>query len=196
MYAAIRLTVDLMAHSSPLKSTDPNVIELPFHEKIYLFRTIEDAWRRQHLASEAVSPDSRVAMASSTPFSALKVVCSMKPAYQRVLQKEFPELRFHHVVEIGRRPKCCFLRWKCFSASSPESREAWQRLAAAHQGIQLAQKKTYAVDRARAASDYPASELYMAFDGGSGFNFWLPHLAAKDVEGPSKMLDKIHTSPF
>jgi hypothetical protein len=31
----------------------------------------------------------------------------------------------------------------------------------------------------------------MAFDGGSGFNFWLPHLAAKDVEGPSKMLDKI-----
>jgi len=69
VYAAIQLTVDLMAHSSPFKSTAPNVIELPFHEKIYLFRRIEDAWRRQQLASEAVSPDSRVGMASSTPFS-------------------------------------------------------------------------------------------------------------------------------
>jgi hypothetical protein len=97
MYAAIRLTVDLMAYSSPFKSTDPNVIELPFHEKIYLFRTIEDAWRRQHFTSEAVSPDSRVAMASSTPFSALKVTFSKKPGYRtflRVLQKEFSELRF------------------------------------------------------------------------------------------------------
>ena len=131
--------------------------------------------------------------------STLAVTFSRKPKYRTfltVLQNDFHELRFHRVVEIGRCPKCCFLRWKCLSATSPQEREAWQRLAAAHQSITLAQKKTYAVDRARAASDYPASELYMAFDGGSGHNFWLPHLAAKDMEGPSKMMDKIHTSPF
>lgn len=198
MYAAIRLTVDLMAHSSPFRSTDPNVIELPFHEKIYLFRTIEDAWRRQQ-ALDADSTGSTIATGSSTAFSALAVTFSKKPKYRTfldTLRQEFEELRFHRVVEIGRCPKCCFLRWKCLSASSPAEREAWQRLAAAHQSITLAQKKTYAVDRARAASDYPASELYMAFDGGSGYNFWLPHLAAKDVEGPSKMMDKVHTSPF
>ena len=197
MYAAIRLTVELLAHSSPFRSTDPNVIELPFHEQIFLFRSIEDRWRRQQ-ARETDATDSTVAMDASV-LSTLPVIFSKKPEYRtflKVLRNDFDELCFHRVVEIGRCPKCCFLRWKCLSATSPEEREAWQRLAAAHQSITLAQKKTYAVDRARAASDYPASELYIAFDGGSGFNFWLPHLAAKDMEGPNKNMDKIHTSPF
>ena len=71
-------------------------------------------------------------------------------------------------------------------SSPPEQREQWQRLAAAHQYLQLAQKRVYAADRAVASSDYPRSELYMAMDCGSGSEFVLPHLAAHDIELPSK----------
>ncbi len=54
----------------------------------------------------------------------------------------FAQLRFHRVVDIGRCSKCCFLRYKCTSAASGTTeRQEWQRLAAAHQNLQLAQKK-------------------------------------------------------
>lgn len=36
----------------------------------------------------------------------------------------------------------------------------------------------------------------MAFDGGSGFDFWLPHVSPHDIEGPNKIIDKMHTSPL
>jgi hypothetical protein len=51
-------------------------------------------------------------------------------------------------------------------------------------------------DRSRAAEDFPKTELYMAFDGGSGFDFWLPHVAPHAVEGPNKAVDKLHSSPL
>ncbi len=47
MHAAVRLAVELLAHSSPFKAQDPDVIELPFHEKIYLFRMLQERWRKQ-----------------------------------------------------------------------------------------------------------------------------------------------------
>ena len=78
----------------------------------------------------------------------------------------------------------------------PEQRSYWQRLAAAHQCLQLAQKRVYAADRAVAASDFPASEVYMAMDGGSGAEFVLPHMAAHDTELPSKALATFHTLPM
>ena len=108
------------------------------------------------------------------------------PNYRNFLHvlSEFDKLRFHRVVRIGRCPKCCLLRWRCQSAVSPAQREAWQRVASAHQTLQLEQKKVYAVDRAKAAQDFPHTELYMGFDGGSGYDFWLPHLSAHDAEGP------------
>ena len=56
--------------------------------------------------------------------------------------------------------------------------------------------KVYVVDGSRAALDFPNTELYLAFDGGSGCEFWLPHLAPHDIEGPNKLIEKHHTSPF
>ena len=50
--------------------------------------------------------------------------------------------------------------------------------------------------RAQAAQDFPDTELYLAFDGGSGYEFWLPHLAAADVEGPNKAADNVHCPNF
>jgi hypothetical protein len=58
-------------------------------------------------------------------------------------------------------------------------------------GIQV-----YSRDRALAARDFPASEIYLAFDGGSGYDFWLPHVSPNDSEVPSKALDKAHTQPL
>ena len=69
-------------------------------------------------------------------------------------------------------------------------------MAAAHQTLQLKQKRIYAVDRAKAAQDFPHTELYMGFDGGSGFEFWLPHLSANDMEGPNKAADNVHCPLF
>lgn len=54
----------------------------------------------------------------------------------------------------------------------------------------------YTADRSRAALDFPKTELYLAFDGGSGYDFWLPHLSSHDIEGPNKVIDKHHTSPM
>ena len=59
----------------------------------------------------------------------------------------------------------------------------------------LRQLQVYAADRAKAAVDFPASELYLAFDGGSGFEFWLPHISPYGSELPNKGIDKAHTSP-
>ena len=60
-----------------------------------------------------------------------------------VLQNpDFAKYVFHRVVDIGRCPKCCFLRYKCMSATSGTTERAeWQRLAAAHQSLQLQQKQ-------------------------------------------------------
>lgn len=56
--------------------------------------------------------------------------------------------------------------------------------------------QVYAADRAKAAADFPNSELYLAFDGGSGFEFWLPHISPNDSELPNKAVDQSHTSPI
>ena len=62
--------------------------------------------------------------------------------FRRVLRDpHFANLRFHRAVDIGRCPKCCFLRWKCMSLRSLVERQTWQQLAAAHQNLQLEQKK-------------------------------------------------------
>ena len=68
---------------------------------------------------------------------------------------------FHRVVDIGRCPKCQYFEWKCSSVPL-ELRGPWQEALARHHVIQIEQKRRYAADRARAASQYPAIELYMA----------------------------------
>ena len=71
---------------------------------------------------------------------------SNKPTYATFYRflndAHFMNLRFHRIVDIGRCPKCCYLRYKCMSAASGTTERAeWQRLAAAHQMLQLEQKK-------------------------------------------------------
>ena len=182
MYAAITHIVALLKNSSPFAGEDPDSIPLPFHEKIFLFRMVEEAHRK------------RLSDPEKTPWF------TKKPQYKTFIwllgDPDFAKLKFHRVVRIGRCPKCCLLRWHCLSATSPAQPEAWQRVASAHQTLQLEQKKVYAVDRAKAAQDFPQTELYMGFDGGSGFEFWLPHLSANDMEGPNKAADNVHCPLF
>jgi hypothetical protein len=152
---------------------------LPFKEKVYLFRIIE-MWNRKRLAT-------------GVP------LCAAPPRYKTFLQvlrrPEFSNVKFHRVVRMGRCPKCCLFRWKCLSAPAGE-RERWQAVAAAHQWLQLAQKRQYAADRGAAAADYPQQEAYFALDGGSGYEFVLPHQAAESPEFPSKALASFHTVPL
>ena len=82
------------------------------------------------------------------------------------------------------------------SGISPAERALWQKVAARHQMLQLDQKKVYWADRAEAAADYPHTELYCAFDGGSGHEFWLPHLSPAAAEGPNKAASEKHTQGF
>ena len=80
--------------------------------------------------------------------------------------------------------------------TAPESTRAhWQSLFAEHQFLQRAQKREYANDRVRAAAN-PRQEAYLAMDGGSGFDFVLPHLSAASAELPSKALAASHTVPM
>ena len=176
MYSAIVHMVELLRNSSPFADSDPDSIPLPFHDKRILFKMIEnDLWFRWH------GPPWFVAL----------------PKYRTFLDvlghADFKKVTFHRLVRIGRCPKCCLYQYKCRAATTPGERAAWQQVAAEHQSLQLAQKRQYAADRARAAADFPTSELYCGFDGGSGFEFWLPHLAAAAAEGPNKAADNVHT---
>lgn len=206
MHGAIWAVVRHFASSNPLApgssghSYDPDEMLMPFHEKIYLFRVLQlwhaEQLQQQQQQAEPMYPGSGGSAGSGT---VCRVWFSTPPKYRtflKVLRRpEFQKVKFHRVVNMARCPKCCYLRWRCMS-SPPEQREQWQRLAAAHQYLQLAQKRTYAADRAVASSDYPRSELYMAMDCGSGSEFVLPHLASHDIELPSKAIASFHTLPM
>lgn len=105
-------------------------------------------------------------------------------------------VKFHRKIEMGRCAQCALLAFRCRTAQTPVAREAWQRIAARHQWLQRAQKVTYAVDRAKAAADYPRRTLYFAMDGGGGRDFILPHMAGADEEGPSKAVAGLATNPM
>ena len=86
-------------------------------------------------------------------------------------------------------------RYMCLSCDET-AKARWQSLFAEHQFLQRAQKREYATARVHVAMNYPSREAYLAMDGGSGFDFVLPHLSAADSEGPSKALAGSHTVPF
>ena len=183
MHGAIWVVIKHFADSSPYARTDPDDIQMPFSEKVYLFRLVQ-LWH------------ARSAVSTASPGSSL---FTRPPSYRTFLsvlrRPEFAKVKFHRVVQMARCPKCCLYRWKCMS-SPLELRVKWQTIAAAHHWLQLAQKRQYAKDRATAASDYPDTELYMALDGGSGHEFVLPHMAAKSPEVPSKAIAGFHTVPL
>ncbi|CAK0833225.1 unnamed protein product, partial [Prorocentrum cordatum] len=183
MVAGIQHVVRVLVASSPLQNADPDVIELPLHEKNLLFRMlVEDLWVK------ARAERGRTPLFSNPP---------KYSTFIRVVQfPEFSKLRFHRMVSLGRCTKCAFYRWKCMSVTSDIERRAWQKVAAAYHLLQLEQKRVYWADRAVAASDYPKSELYLVFDGGSGFEFWLPHLSGAAAEVPVKAADNVHCPQF
>ena len=187
MRCAIEMLVELLRASSPFQNSDPNEIVLPFSEKKILFQMLLQRYK----ACNGPTP----------PGPSMAILFSKPPkvkTFYKVLQcdPDLSKVKFHRVVAIGRCPKCCFLRWKCLSAITPAERRGWQEVAARHQTLQLAQKKVYATDRARAAMDYPETEIYMAFDGGSGHEFWLPHFSPNSAEVASKQVDGVHTPCF
>ena len=187
MQSALLMLVEFLRNSSPFQNPDPDKIPLPFSQKKVLWKML----LRRYEATQGSSPAG----------PSMCILFSRRPrlrTFYRVLRtcRALAKVRFHRVVKIGRCPKCCYLRWKCLSAIAPGERNAWQNVAAKHQELQLAQKHVYATDRARAAQDYPNTEIYMAFDGGSGHEFWLPHFSAKSDEVMSKVADGKHTPGF
>ena len=205
MHGAIWAVVRHFADSSPLAGAAPDDVIMPFSQKVQLFRLIQ-LWHTKRLLTAAVASAAVASPGSPAPPSRL---FSRPPSYEtfrKVLRRpEFAKVKFHRVVPMGRCPKCCLLRWRCMSAP-PAERPKWQALAAAHHWLQLAQKRQYAADRAVAAASWPpppgstaspeSMELYMALDGGSGAEFVLPHMAAHDVELPSKAMGSAHTVPM
>ncbi|CAE8653696.1 unnamed protein product [Polarella glacialis] len=180
MHGALWSLTMSLRERMPLKDTDPDEIVLPLHHKIFLFRLLK-VWH-----------DCRVKRGEPP-------LLERDPNYQTMLavlrRPEFKKLRFHRVVDMGRCPLCSMLQYKCLTAD-PGTRPHWQSLAAQHQMLQRAQKTAYATGRQQAAVDFPSRELYMGMDGGSGFDFVLPHLAPADMEGPSKALAGSHSVPM
>lgn len=173
MSGALWALIESIQEKMPLKDVPQEHIIMPFHHQIMLFRMLQD-WYLETLGDSRRPP----LLPSPPNLQTFKAVMRW-PQYQNV--------KFHRHVEMGRCPTCALLRYKCAS-SPPETRAAWQALAAKHQWLQRAQKEVYARDRAVAAATFPSVELYMAFDGGSGSDYVFPHLSASDWEGPTKAL--------
>jgi len=116
---------------------------MPFHRKVCLWRLV----LQLHKDQGARGIFARLPMYST---------------FRRVLrEREFKDVTFHRVVKIGRCPTCTYMDWKCRSVP-PGLRAVWQNAMAKHQLMTLTQKRAYAADRAVAASDFPATELYLA----------------------------------
>jgi len=209
MHGALATLVSHVRERMPLKRVDLDGVHMPFAHKMQLFRLLK-AWyqssislaKEQSLRTsvkpiELQEPLEPVAPAVALPPSR-GVLLPRPPSYKTFIavlrRTEFRKLRFHRVVKIGRCAKCSFFNWKCLTAG-PAARANWERLAAAHQWLQLSQKRRYAEDRCQAAMDYPHGELYLAMDGGSGSDFVLPHLSPNDLEGPNKALQGFHSLP-
>ena len=209
VHSALKIIIRHFSMTSPYThSHGKDVVEgevlLPFHDRICLLKMLEQWWYEQQRCKTEVPLETSVTTApSGTSASAsllvLQLPLSRKPTlsiFKKVLSRtEFQLVKFHRHVTLERCPKCCLFRYKLLSCQE-EEREHWRRLLAAHHFLQISQKRRYAEDRAWAAADFAKRELYMALDGGSGFDFVLPHLSPKDAELPSKALKDVHTLPL
>ena len=166
----------------PLKDVKFDDVRVPFSSKRVLFRMLAD-WYQDSV------DNGRPCMPKRPHYSLFRQLLRSSDYGLNVV-------KFHRVVEMGRCALCCLLQHKCRAAKTPAARLLWQRLACRHQWLQRAQKTVYAVDRAKAAADYPRRTLYFAMDGGGGHDYVLPHLAGSDMEGPSKALTNIATNPM
>jgi hypothetical protein len=184
------------SHGKELHEKD---VLLPFTDKITLFRMLQRYVDLRADPSDASPGLVDGALGAVGALMDLSLPLSRRPGYssfRAVLRRpEFKHIKFHRYVNMERCPKCCLYRYKLLSCRQ-EERAHWERLSSDHHFLEVAQKRRYAVDRAVAASDFPRSELYMALDGGSGFDFVLPHQSANDIELPSKALKAVHSLPM
>ena len=159
---------------------------MPFHHKICLWRLALQLWKYRQDGGSTPSMQSQPSMQSPPKYSLFRKV---------IVSPEFKCIVFHRVVDIGRCPKCEYFKWKMASVAVP-LRGVWQDAFAKHHLLQIQQKRCYVADRARAAQDFPRTELYLAMDCGSGHEFVMPHLSARDREGPNKAIDGFATVPL
>ena len=154
MYEAVWILIKDLHLQSPFAGRKPGPPaadgkwHVPFHEKVGLWR----------MALKLFDGHSSVPGVR---------VFTMKPKYHTFKKTmQLPEIRknvvFHRIVDIGRCPKCAYFQWKC-SSVPVALRGIWQDALAKHHLNQLAQKRCYMADRARAAASFPHVELYMVF---------------------------------
>jgi hypothetical protein len=148
MRQAIWMVIQDLHHQSPFakKDVEPDEWCIPFHHKVCLWRLVLELH-----ADRAANP--------SKP-----CLFSKSPRYQEfrrcILLPDFKKVVFHRMVDIGRCPRCEYMEWKC--ASVPiELRPVWQDALANHHKLGIAQKRCYAADRAKAATQFPDVQLYM-----------------------------------
>ena len=154
MEHAIWMVVQDLHHQSPYArkkdpENDPKKWQIPFHQKVCLWRLV----KKLH-ASRQNDPSKPAIFTLGDPKVGTFKRVIHSPVFKEVLV-------FHRIVDIGRCPKCQYFEWKCSSVPL-ELRGPWQDALAKHHVIQIEQKRCYAADRARAASQYPHIELYMA----------------------------------
>ena len=173
------------------KSANEHEFHMPFHHKVCLWRLVLRLWKDAQVDGSTPSLQSLPSV-QSQPFLS-------EPKYSLfrsvIVSPEFKSIVFHRVVDIGRCPKCEYFKWKMASVAV-SLRGVWQDAFAKHHLLQIQQKRCYAADRARAAQDFPRTELYLGMDCGSGNEFVLPHLSAADREGPNKAIDGFATVPL
>ena len=183
MIAAIWMIVQDLHRECPytkLKSAgkDEREFHMPFHHKVALWRLVQRLWNDGEGLGKV--------------FSSPPTYSSFRKA---ILLPEFQKVVFHRVVDIGRCTKCEYFKWKMSSVAA-DLKPVWQDAFARHHLLQRQQKRIYAADRARAALDFPSTELYLAMDCGSGHEFVMPHLSPADREGPNKAIDGFATVPL
>ncbi len=152
MANAIWMVVHDIHHQSPYAGkAEAETWYMPFHQKVCLWRLIV-ALHKSCRADPKKPP-----------------LFSMEPSYsffRTVLREsQFKSVVFHRMVDIGRCPKCEYFRWKC-SSVAVGLRSIWQDAMSQHHLLHIRQKQIYAADRAKAAADFPNSELYLVSQHG------------------------------
>ena len=151
MCQAIWMVIQDLHPSSPfaaIKDVQPDEWYIPFHHKVCLWRLV------LQLHADRAADLSKPCLFSKPPRYGEFRRCVNMPEFDKVV--------FHRMVDIGRCPRCEYMEWKCASVPT-ELRSVWQEALANHHKLQIAQKRCYAADRAKASTQFPDVQLYMVF---------------------------------
>lgn len=177
MHGALMCLLDSLNESTPSKRANPGRVAVPFSNRVRLFRLLEEMYASDDGCNLLVKPP------------------KLKTFYKVMRRPDLKVVVFHRVTELGRCPYCQLCQYK-MAAESPATAAEWDRAFFQHQWLNTQQRRIYAVDRARAARNFPYDELYMGVDGGTGDDMVFPHLSPLDREVPNKALHSYHTIPM